>query len=82
MSRNLYKLTKVLITSSSFQFYEVIILLTAKKVEGFRGFLLNISKTVQLIFTKLISLLGNIYSIFWNLKIEHRSFLVAMVTNS
>ena len=32
---------------------------TAKKVEGFRGFLPNISKTVQLIFTKLISFLGN-----------------------
>ena len=31
----------------------------AKKVEGFRGFWLNISKTVELIFTKRISFLGN-----------------------
>ena len=36
----------ILMTSSSFQFYDVI------KVEGFRGVLLNISKTNQLIFTK------------------------------
>ena len=50
MGRNLYKLTKFFefITSSS--------VLTAKKVEGFQGFLLNISKTIQLILTKLISL--------------------------
>ena len=56
MGRNLYKLTKV--------FNDVIVMLilrrhqneTAKKVEGFRGLLVNISKTVQLIFTKLMSI--------------------------
>ena len=32
---------------------------TAEKTEDFRGFLLNISKTGQLIFTKLMSVLGN-----------------------
>ena len=55
MGRNLYKLTKM--------FDDVIVMLilsrhqkaTSKKVEGFRGFWLNISKTVQLIFTKLMS---------------------------
>ena len=58
MGRNLYKLTKL--------FDDVIVMLillchqnaTAKKVEGFQGLLLNISKTVQLIFTKLMSFLG------------------------
>ena len=59
MGENLYKLTK--------GFDDVIIMLilwrhqnaTAEKVEGFRGFLLNISKTVQLIFTKIMSFSGN-----------------------
>ena len=53
MGRNLYKLRK--------NFDDVIIVIlsshhlsTAKKVEGFRGFLLNISKTVLLIFIKLM----------------------------
>ena len=32
---------------------------TDKKVEGFRGFLLNISETVQLILTKPMSFLGS-----------------------
>ena len=59
MGRNLYKLTKI--------FDDVIVMLillrhqnaTAEKVEGFRVFLLNISKTVQLIFAKLVPFLGN-----------------------
>ena len=59
MGRNLYKLTKI--------FDDVIVILilwrhqnaTAEKVEGFRGFWLNISKTVELIFTKLLLLLGS-----------------------
>ena len=46
-------------------------------IEGFRGFWLNILKTVQQIFTKLLSLLDN-----HNEKIGDRSFIVAMVTNS
>ena len=41
---------------------------TAEKVEGFRWFRLNISKTVQQIFTKLMSLLGNHISTFLKLK--------------
>ena len=53
MRGNLYKLTKI--------FNDVIVMLillrhqnaAAKKLEGFRGFLMNISKTVQLIFTNL-----------------------------
>ena len=59
MGRNLYKLTK------SFDDAIVMLILwrhqnaTAKKVEGFRGFWLNISKTVQLIFSKLMSFLDN-----------------------
>ena len=44
---------KVLITSSSFRCFT-----TAKKVVGFLGVLLNISKSAQLIFIKLISFLG------------------------
>ena len=59
MGKNLYKLTKI--------FDDVIIMLissrhqnaTAEKMEGFRRFWLNISKTVQLIFNKLMSFLGN-----------------------
>ena len=55
MSRNLYKLTKI--------FDDLIVMLilkrhqneTAEKIESFQGFWLNISKTVQLIFTKLMS---------------------------
>ena len=63
MCRNLYKLSK------SFDDVIVILILgrhqnvTAKKVEGSRVFLLNISKTFQLIFTKLMSFLGNY---LWN----------------
>ena len=68
MGRNLYKLIKI--------FDVVIVMLilwrhqnaTAKKVEGFRGFWLNISKTVQLIFTKLMSFLGNHLKKFFKLK--------------
>ena len=56
---DLYKLAKI--------FYDVIVILilwrhqnaTAEKIEGFRGFWLNISKAVQLIFTKRMSFLGN-----------------------
>ena len=63
MGRNIFKLTKI--------FYDAIVMLilrrhqnaTAKKVVGFRGFLLNISKTVQLIFTRLRSCLGNQVSV-------------------
>ena len=59
MGRNLYKLTKT--------FDDVIVILilwrhqnaTAEKVEGFRGFWLIITKTVELIFTKLMSFLGS-----------------------
>ena len=59
MGSNLYKLTKI--------FDDVIGMLillhhqnvTADKIEGFRGFWLNMSKRVQQIFTKLMSLLGN-----------------------
>ena len=59
MGRNHYKFTKF--------FDDVIVRLilsrhqnvTAEKIEGFQGFWLNISKTVQLIFTKPISYLGN-----------------------
>ena len=59
MGRNLLKLTK------SFDDTVVMLILsrhqnaTDKNVEGFRGFLLNTSKKVQLISTKLMSLLGN-----------------------
>ena len=59
MGRNLYKLTKILMTSSSYCFYDFIKMKQLEKVEGFREFLLNISKTVQLIFIKLLSFLGN-----------------------
>ena len=66
MGRNLYKLTK--------SFDDVIVMLilsrhqkvTAEKVESFRGFWLNISKTVQLIFTKFMSFLGNHIKKFLN----------------
>ena len=59
MGRNLCRLTKI--------FHDVIVMLilrrhqnaAAEKVEGLRRFWLNISKTVQLIFTKFMSLLGN-----------------------
>ena len=59
MGISLYKLTKM--------FDDVIVMLilwrhqnaTAEKIEDFRGFLLNISKTLQLIFTKLMSFIGN-----------------------
>ena len=59
MGRDLYKLTKL--------FNDVIVMLilwrhqneTAEKIEDFRGFWPNISKTVQMIFTKLMSFLGN-----------------------
>ena len=50
-------------------------------MEDFRGFLLNISKMVQLIFTKLMSFLGNYVWYLTKLRIEDRSF-IAMVTNS
>ena len=58
MGRNLYKLIKIL--------DDVIVMLilgrhqnaTAEKI-GFRGLWLNNSKAVRLIFTKLISFLGN-----------------------
>ena len=64
MGRKLHKLTK--------NFDDVIVMLilwshsnaTAEKVESFRGFWLNITKTVQLIFTKLMSFLGNLYKGF------------------
>ena len=59
MGRNLYKLIKI--------FDGVIIMLIlwghqnerTEKIADFRGFWLNISKTVQLMFTKLMSVLGN-----------------------
>ena len=59
MNRNLYKLTK--------SFDDVIVTLilwrhrneTAEKTVDFQGFWLNISRTVQPIFTKLMSVLGN-----------------------
>ena len=59
MGRDLYQLTKI--------FDGVIVMLilrrhqneTAEKIADFRAFWLNISKTVQLIFTKLTSFLGN-----------------------
>ena len=59
MDRNLHKLTKI--------FDDVVVMLilwrhqneTAEKTANFRGFWLNISRTVQLIFTKLVSVLGN-----------------------
>ena len=59
MGRDLYKLTKI--------FDDVIVMLillrhqneTAEKTANFLAFWLNISKTVQLIFTKLVSVLGN-----------------------
>ena len=63
MDRNLLKL--------SIGFHNIIVILdfmtsssflravTAKKVEGFLEFLLNISITAQLIFTKPMSFLGN-----------------------
>ena len=55
IGRNLYKLTKLFDDVISCCHQNA----TAIKVEGFRGFLLNISKTVKLIFTKLMSCLGN-----------------------
>ena len=59
MGKNIYKLTKnfddVMVVSILWRHYQC----DVKKVEGFRGFLLNISKMVQLIFTKLKSFLGN-----------------------
>ena len=76
MGRNLYKLTKI--------FDDVIVMLillrhqnaTIEKIVGFRGFGLIGSKTVQLIFTKLISFLGNhIWKFFklkdWRLEVIH-----------
>ena len=59
MGRNLYKLTKIC--------DDVIVMLilfyhqnaTAEKIADFRAFWPNISKTVQLIFTKLLSFSGN-----------------------
>ena len=58
MDRDLYKLTKI--------FDDVIVMLslwrhqneTAEKIADFLAFWLNIWKTVKLIFTKLMSLLG------------------------
>ena len=68
MGRNLYKLTKI--------FDDVIFMLilwrhqnaTAEKIDSFRGFWLIISATVQLIFTKLMSLLGSHIQKFLKLK--------------
>ena len=81
MGRNLYNVASI--------FYDIIVILilwrrknaTAEKVEGFRGGLLNISKRVQLIFTKLV-IFRQSHSILWNSKIEDRSFFVTMVSNS
>ena len=59
MNRNLYKLTKI------FDDFIVMLILccrqdaTAKTCIIFEGFLMKISKTVQLLFTKLMSFLGN-----------------------
>ena len=55
---------------------------TAKKVKGIRGFLLNISKTVQLIFSRLMSFLGSHLEYLLKLKMEDRSFIAAIVSNS
>ena len=63
MCNSLFKSIKVLMTSSSFRFTtssSFWCVATAIKVEGFRGFLLNISKTDHLIFTKRISFLRKI----------------------
>ena len=68
MGRNLYKLKKI--------FDDVIVMLilwrhqkaTAEKIDSFRGFWLIISTTVQLIFTKLMSLLGSHIQKFLKLK--------------
>ena len=53
MGRNLYKFTKI--------FDDVIKMRQLKKVEGFQGFGLNISKKVNLIFTKLLSFFRQSY---------------------
>ena len=58
MGKNLYKLIKKLMTSCHVDFMTSSNA-TAKNVEGVRGFWPNISKTVQLIFTKLMSFLVN-----------------------
>ena len=68
MGRNLYKLAK--------KIYDAIVMSilrrhqneTVKKVKGFQGHLLNLSKMVQLIFTKLTSFLGNHLWYFLKLK--------------
>ena len=59
MGRNICKLTKI--------YDDIIVMLilrrhqnaTTEEVEGLPRFWLNISKTVQLIFTKFMSILGN-----------------------
>ena len=59
MGTNLYKLTKM------FDDINIMLILgchqnkTAEKTADFLGFWLNNSRTVQLIFTKLMSVLGN-----------------------
>ena len=73
MGRDPYKLTKI--------FYDVIVMLilwhyqntTAEKVEGFQRFWLNISKTVQLIFTKFLFFRESYIKVFKikSLKIDH-----------
>ena len=68
MGRNLYKLTKffdyVIVTLNLGRHQNA----TAVNIELFREFWPNISKTVQQIFTKLMSLLGNHIAKFLKLK--------------
>ena len=73
MGRDLCKLTKVLMTSSSFDFMSLSNE-TAEKIADFRAFWLNISKTVQLIFTKLYVIFRQSYIEVFEikrLKIDH-----------
>ena len=68
MGRNLFKLTKI--------FDDIILMLilrrhkneTPEKIEHFRRFWLNVSETVQQIFIKLMSVLGNHITKFLKLK--------------
>ena len=42
--------------------------MTAEKVKGFRGFLLNISETIQLIFIKLMSFFRQLSTVSFEIK--------------
>ena len=72
MSRNLYKLTKsfddVVVISILLSHHHFDVSRLLKKPKVFKGVLLNISKTVQLIFIKLLSFFGQLSKVSFEIK--------------